>query len=712
MKLIIVESPTKSKTLGRFLGKEYNIAATRGHIRDLPRKSLGISVEKDFDPRYTVVPGRKKTIKELKDLKKKAKDIYLGMDPDREGEAIAWHVSKVLDLKNPKRIVFHEITDSAIKKALQNPEKINGQLVDAQQARRILDRIVGYKLSPFLWRKVVRGLSAGRVQSVVVRLVVERERERKNFVPQEYWSIKALLKKHSAPPQNHQQETEKKDFEAILIKTGKKTVSKMGIKNKTQADNIIKDIQGAKYKVADIKRKEQKKNPYPPFKTSTLQQEAWKKFRFPAKFTMGLAQNLYERGLITYHRSDSLNLSQQSLLQAKQFIINKYGENYWSGSLKRYKTKSKTAQEAHEAVRPTYPEKTPVLLSKTIKENNKIGRARFKLYDLIWRRFMASQMAPAVFNSVRADINALPKEKKSFPSGLKSYLFRTTGRTMKFDGFLKVYSIKIEENELPSLEKKELLTMVKLIPSQHFTQPPARYTEAGLIKTLEKNGIGRPSTYAPIISTVQERNYIKKNEKRRFCPTEIGTIVNDLLVEHFPKIVDVNFTAQMEEDLDKIAGGKKQWVKVIKDFYGPFQEKLNKKEKEVPHKKETYEKTKKKCPQCGASLLIKLGKYGKFYACSNFPKCKYTEPLEKNVLGIKCPKCKKGELLEKRTKRGKIFYGCSNWPDCDFALWNKPIKKTCPKCGSLLTKTKRGTIKCSNQECKHIEKQKNSAKMK
>jgi len=438
-------------------------------------------------------------------------------------------------------------------------------------------------------------------------------------------------------------------------------------------------LDDAEYKVLNIEKKEIKRNPLPPFTTSTLQQDAWQKFRFPARFTMQIAQQLYETGLITYHRTDSLNLSDLSLFAAKKFIAKNYGENYWAGYLRRYKTKSKGAQEAHEAIRPAYPDKTP--------ESLKLEQNQFKLYNLIWRRFVACQMNQAVFDSTTIDISA------------KSYVFRATGQVLKFDGFLKVYPIKFEENKLPPLEINEILELIKLTPSQHFTEPPPRYNEASLIKALEENGIGRPSTYAPILSTIQERNYIEKDEQKRFRPTEIGIVVNNLLVNHFPEIVDIKFTAKMEEDLDKIAEGEKKWVPIIKEFYTPFEENLQKKYEEVSKKDITEKPTEKICPKCGAPLLIRLGKYGKFYACSKFPKCKYTESLKENNLGIKCPKCKKGGIVEKRTKKRKIFYGCTNWPKCDFALWDKPTGEKCPKCGSLLIQTKKGQIKCSKKEC-------------
>ncbi len=676
MQLVIVESPTKSKTISKFLGPSYEVLSSYGHMRDLPKSEIGIDIENDFKPKYIVIPKARKNLAELKKVTQKAESVILATDEDREGEAIAYHLAFLLGLNGEKkyqRIVFHEITKGAIAEALKNPRKIDANLVDAQQARRVLDRIVGYKLSPFLWKKVARGLSAGRVQSVAVRLVVEREREIENFVAEEYWTITALLRKL------------KKEFEAILIEKDGEIISKLGIKTKKEADGIVKDLQGAEYKVESVEKKELKRNPLPPFTTSTMQQESWKRLRFPAKLTMRIAQNLYERGFITYHRTDSLNLSDIALFSAKKFISNQYGKNYWAGFLRKYRTKTKGAQEAHEAIRPAYPDKTP--------ESLKLEQNQFKLYDLIWRRFIACQMAEARFDTVSINIQA------------KKYVFRATGQSLKFDGFLKVYPMKFEEKELPALKKDELLEFVELTPFQHFTQPRARYNEASLIKALEENGIGRPSTYAPILSTVQERNYIEKNTERRFRPTEIGTVVNDILVLHFPKIVDVNFTAEMEKELDEIDEGQKKWVNVVKNFYAPFEKNLKQKYKDVSKKDITEKPTEKNCPKCGAPLLIRLGRYGKFYACSQFPKCRYTESLEENNLGIKCPKCKKGKVVEKRTRKHKIFYGCNRYPECDFALWDKPTGEFCPKCKSLLVTTKRGQIKCPNKECDYkVEK--------
>ncbi len=680
MQLIIVESPTKAKTIEKFLGKEYKVLSSYGHVRDLPTDEFGIDVKNDFEPTYIIMSKAKKIIKLLKDSVKKSDATILATDEDREGEAISYHLTKALNLKNSKRIVFHEITKPAIEEALKNPRDIDINLVDSQQARRILDRIVGYKLSPFLWKKLTRGLSAGRVQSVAVRLVVEREREIQNFKPEEYWTITALLKKLS------DKETQ---FEAILIKKDEKVIPKLGIKTKKEADKIVKDLKGVEYKVANIEKKETKRNPLPPFTTSTLQQEAWQRFRFPAKLTMSIAQNLYERGFITYHRTDSLNLSDLSLFAAKKFIIKKYGENYWAGFLRKYKTKSKGAQEAHEAIRPAYPNKEPSFLTKTSKNNNKLDQNQIKLYDLIWRRFIACQMAEAHFDSTTINVSA------------KEYIFRATGQILKFDGFLKIYPINFKENELPILEKEEILKLIKLISSQHFTEPPPRFNEATLIKALEEYGIGRPSTYAPILATIQERNYVGKDENKKFQPTEIGFLVNDILVEHFPKIVDVGFTAEMEKELDEIAQGKEKWVSVVKEFYTPFAENLKIKNKEVLKKELSEEKITETCPECNSPLVMRISRYGKFYACSKFPKCRYKKDIPK-LLGIKCPKCKSGDIIERITKRRKIFYGCSNYPKCNFALWDKPTGEICPKCGSLIVKTKWGKIKCSNTECLKI----------
>ena len=626
MKLIIVESPTKSRTLQNFLGKEYDVQSSFGHVRDLPKGRLGIDVEHDFTPKYVIPTKARKVVTFLKKEAKKADSVILATDEDREGEAIAWHLAQVLDLgnskseiRNPKpvqRIVFHEITKEAIENALKNPRAIDENRVHAQQGRRILDRLVGYELSPFLWQKVARGLSAGRVQSVAVRLIADREKEIKAFIAQEYWSIEAVLKKIQDTKYKIQD-----TFTAFLSKKDGKTIGKLDIRSKEQADEILKNLEKAEYRVATIEQKQVKRNPFPPFTTSTLQQEASKKLHFPAKFTMSLAQQLYEMGLITYHRTDSLNLSEYSLGLAKEYIIKTYGNSYWPGSPRRFKTKSKGAQEAHEAIRPTLTE--PI--------SKKLTPPQIKLYDLVRARFLASQMSQAIFASTVIEIQAVPLRGISRRE-TKNYIFRASGQMLQFDGFLKVYPIKFEETELPILLKDETLDLKKLIPAQHFTEPPPRYTEASLIKTLEENEIGRPSTYASITSTIQERGYIEKDEQKRFYPTELGIRVNNMLVQHFPQIVDIQFTAGMEEKLDNIAKGKEQWVPMIKDFFEPFQKNLKKKYQEVQEEKVAPEATDKKCPTCNSPLVIRKGRFGKFYACSTYPACKFTESLEqKNV---------------------------------------------------------------------------------
>ena len=674
MDLIIVESPTKAKTLKNFLGAGYTVLSSYGHIRDLPKSDLGIDLENNFKIKYIIPIKAKKNVTLLKKEVAKSDYIYLATDPDREGEAISWHLMEALDLKkknNFKRITFHEITKNAIAESLKKPLEINQDLVDAQQARRALDRIVGYKLSPFLWKKVARNLSAGRVQSVAVRLIVQRENEIKNFQSEEYWSLGIVLKKQN----------ESAEFEAILSKIKNQSIPKPGIKTKKQIDDILKDLEGAEYKVFNLEKKETKRNPLPPFTTSTLQQEASKKLKFPAKMTMRVAQDLYEKGFITYHRTDSLNLSNQSLSQAKNFISKEFGAEYCLEFPRKFKTKNR-AQEAHEAIRPTNAENTPEKLS--------LEPRQAKLYKLIWSRFIASQMSQAVFDSLKAEIIAN-----------NDYLFQTNGSLLKFDGFLKVYQMKYEETELPDLTENEVLNLIKLKPEQHFTQPPARYTEAGLIKEMEANEIGRPSTYAPIISTIQDRNYVQKNEDRRFAPTEIGIMVDEILVNHFPEIVDIKFTAKMEKDLDKVAQGKESWTKVLEKFYNPFAKNLETKYAEVEKKKIEAELVEKTCPKCGKPLAIKFGRFGKFLACSGFPDCRHTEPLENKTIktGVICPKCEQGEIIGKKTKKGKIFYGCSKWPDCDFALWDKPTGEKCPKCNALMVE-KNKKIKCSNKNCK------------
>jgi DNA topoisomerase-1 len=631
MNLVIVESPTKAKTIEQFLGKDYAVESSFGHVRDLPEKKLGIDIEHNFEPEYVIIPKAKKRLEGLKEKADKSDKLILATDEDREGEAIAWHLIRALNLdelkiKNQKlkveRIVFHEITKDAIEEAFRKPRGIDINLVDAQQARRILDRLVGYKLSPLLWKKIARGLSAGRVQSVAVRLIVERQQEIDKFKPEEYWSIEA----------------EFKDFKAKLIKE---------IKTKKEADEIIKDLKGAEYKVVDIRKKEIKRYPLPPFTTSALQQEASHRLGFSAKQTMVIAQQLYETGFITYHRTDSLNLAEEFIKKVQKFVTNKFGKEYISDLPRRYKTKAKRAQEAHEAIRPAYPEKEPESIKTSLNKN------QYKLYKLIWGRAIASQMQPAALDSTSVDI------------GAGNYLFRATGATIKFDGFLKAYPIKISEIIMPPLQKNEILKLLNLAAIQHFTKPPAPFSEATLVKTLEEYGIGRPSTYAPILSTIQERNYVKK-ENRYLYPTEMGIIVNNLLVKHFPEIVNIEFTARMEEDLDKISQGKQQWIPVIKNFYQPFNENLQKKYEEIDKKELTEEKTDKICEKCGKPMIIKIGRFGKFLACSGFPQCKNTLPLQKEeqLTNKICAKC--GAEMKIRTGRYGKFLGCSNYPKCDY----------------------------------------------
>lgn len=651
MQLVIVESPTKAKTISRFLGGDFLVKSSYGHIRDLPKTELGIDTENDFEPKYVIPTKARKVVSELKKDAKKSDSIILATDEDREGESISWHLVKALGIeknKDIKRIVFHEITKSAIESALKKPRKIDQNLVDAQQARRILDRLVGYKLSPFLWKKVARGLSAGRVQSVAVRLIVEREREIEKFKPEEYWSITANL------------DSKNKIFPATLIAIDGKSLEKLDIKNKESADSIVEDLDGADYTVKSVDKNEMARSPMSPFTTSTLQQDSARKLRFSAKQTMMIAQQLYEGieigdqgsvGLITYMRTDSVNLSEESLAKVKDYIIKEYGEKYLEQ--RRFKTKSKSAQEAHEAIRPTEPSLTPDSIEKYLTPQ------QFRLYNLIWRRFVASQMQKAIFDSTAIDIEA------------KKYLFRANGSVMKFDGFLKIYPTKFEENELPVVESGEKLELKELLPEQHFTKPPARYNEASLIKTLEKEGIGRPSTYAPIISTIQTRNYVNKDRSRYFHPTEIGVMVNDLLVEHFPEVVDVKFTSKMENELDDVADGKNGWVPIIREFYEPFAEHLKIKYEEVSKEKVTQqEETDLICEKCGSKMIIKMGRYGKFTACSNFPTCKNI--LKKDSLnggaepektGEKCDKCEEGEMVIRTGRFGK-FIACSRYPKC------------------------------------------------
>jgi len=667
MNLVIVESPAKGRTIEKYLGKDYKVLASFGHVRDLPAKELGVDVEHNYIPKYVIPSKARKTINALKDAISKSDTVYMASDYDREGEAIAWHVIQATGLekqksndkgsKSVKRITFHEITEDAIKNAINNPREIDVNLVNSQQARRILDRLVGYKLSPFLWKKVYKGLSAGRVQSVAVRLIVDREKEIKAFMPQEYWDIKAKLKKQNSKLKNNV------EFIANLIEKNGKKIEKLEIKSEENAKDIISELENAKYRVDKIDEHDENRFAYPPFTTSTLQQESSKRLGYTAKKTMKLAQDLYEDGLITYMRTDSVNLASIAINSIRALIDKEFGAKYLPNLQKIYKTKSKGAQEAHEAIRPSYVDKKPDQISAETEEHR-------KLYDLIWRRAVACQMNPMILATTSVDVIArLNKDNKTQKPD--DYKFRANGSMIKFDGFGKVWPLKIEEKTLPQLNTNEILDLIDLLKEQHFTQPPARFTEASLIKALEDHGIGRPSTYAPIISTIQDRRYVYI-ENKAFYPNESAFIVTDLLTNNFPQIVDLNFTAKMENELDDVAEGKEDWVKMLDNFYKPFIKNLEEKEKTV-EKTITDEKTDKICPKCKKELVIKTGKFGKFLACTGFPNCRYTEQAKVDT-GIKCPECKKGDVLERRTRKGKIFWGCENYPKCKWATWEKPVK--------------------------------------
>ncbi|TSC69017.1 MAG: DNA topoisomerase I [Parcubacteria group bacterium Gr01-1014_66] len=673
--LVIVESPTKARTISRFLGSDFVVDSSFGHIRDLPTSQLGVDVEKNFEPKYVIPRKAAPRVKKLKEEARRAERVILATDEDREGEAIAWHLvggkKRTRARTKPKaviaRIVFHEITRNAIQEALKNPRDIDLNLVDAQQARRILDRLVGYKLSPFLWKKIYRGLSAGRVQSVAVRLIVEREREIQQFQKQEYWTVDAELE-----PQDIKN---KKDgqFRATLVKINDKALEKFAIPNEEAARDITAKLENVMWRVAHIEQRAVQKNPFPPYTTSTLQQDAFRRLGHSAKQTMMLAQQLYEGldlgerggvGLITYMRTDSLNLSEEALRGAHEFLKDHVGEKYTLPTPRRYKTKSKGAQEAHEAIRPTDPFRTPDVVAPYLEQR------QLELYELIWRRFIATQMPAAVFDANTIDVHAT-KENKS-----DMYTFRASGQILRFDGFLKVYPLKFTETGLPILQPDDPLSLLQLIPLQHFTEPPPRYTEASLVKALEKYGIGRPSTYAPTIATIQDRRYVERIERRQLSPTETGFLVNDLLVAHFPEIVDVQFTARIEEELDEIASGEKQWQPVIREFYEPFAAHLAVKYEEV-EKQHTDEMTEGKCEKCGKPMVIKHGRFGRFLACSGFPECKNTKAIKKEpeTIGMKCLKCGEGEIIKKFTKRKRLFFGCSRYPKCNFASWKDPRQK-------------------------------------
>ncbi|ADU96372.1 DNA topoisomerase I [Thermovibrio ammonificans HB-1] len=691
-KLIIVESPAKAKTIQKYLGKDFIVKASMGHVIDLPEKEFGVDIEKGFKPKYTTIKGKEKVLKEIKEAAKKSDEVYLATDPDREGEAISWHIANALKRvkkDNIYRIRFHEITKRAIQEAVKNPDTIDEKKVNAQQARRILDRIVGYTISPLLSRRFKRALSAGRVQSVALRLICDREEEIRKFVPKEYWTVEAKFAKGS------------EELPAKLWKVDGKRLEKFDIPNEKAAKELVERAKGAAFSVAKVERKERRRKPPAPFITSTLQQEASRRFGFPAKVTMQIAQELYEGidlgservGLITYMRTDSTRVSDEAVKEVREFIKEHFGQNYLPKTKRSYETKKpKSAQDAHEAIRPTSVFRTPESVKPYLTPE------QFKLYDLIWRRFVASQMKDAVFNTVSVDVEG---------GGLT---FRSTGSTLKEEGFLKVYPVEVEEKLLPELNKGEALELKEVKGVQHFTEPPPRYTEGTLVKALEEEGVGRPSTYATIISNIIQRGYVAK-EKQKLKPTELGEFINSLLKKLFPKIVDVKFTANVEEELDKIEEGQKEWKELLKEFYfGEFKELLDRAEKELKQIKgeeigrecprcgaplvkihgrygafiacsaypectykesikEEPQKLDRKCPECGGELVIKNGKFGRFIACSNYPECKHTEPL---TFG-KCPKCGEGEVVERRSKKGKRFYGCSRYPDCDFVS-SKPPK--------------------------------------
>ncbi|MDO9333765.1 MAG: type I DNA topoisomerase [Dehalococcoidales bacterium] len=681
--LVIVESPAKARTLGKILGDKYSLKASMGHIRDLPRSKLGVDIEHDFTPSYVVPRTKSKLVKELKEAGKKAKVIYLATDPDREGEAIAWHLATVINVaKIPfRRVVFHEITDEAVQQAFKHPRSVDSHLVDAQQARRILDRLVGYKLSPLLWQKVRRGLSAGRVQSVALRIIVDREREIEGFVPQEYWVIEAELQKKETPA-----------FRAQLV--GLIDGTKLEINTEQKANTLKERLERAKYTVDKIKTRKVVRQPAPPFITSTLQQEAWYKLRLSAGQTMAIAQELYEGlslgagesvGLITYMRTDSTHVARTAIAETRDFIQKKYGEDYLPAHARVFTRQVKGAQEAHEAIRPTHTSRTPDTVKKYLSTN------QFRLYQLIWNRMVASQMAPALYDSTTVDIEAKPGNSREV------YLFRTTSSLLKFPGFTILYQrdegkINDESRQsLPSLDKGDVLKLLQLLAEQRFTQPSPRYTEASLIRMLEERGIGRPSTYAPILANIQEREYVTKTSGV-FKPTELGMLVTDLLKQHFPDIVDIEFTARMEDDLDEIADQKKQWVDVVRNFYTPFEKALQNAKEGIERVKIADELTTEVCDKCGKPLAIKIGRFGKFLACTGYPECKFTKRYQIRT-GVKCPDCG-SELIQRLNKKGKKFYGCSNYPNCTFAASARPLPQPCPKCGGLLTEYRENRARC------------------
>ena len=681
--LVIVESPAKAKTIEKFLGKShYTVKASVGHVRDLPKSQLGVDIENNFEPKYINIRGKGDVIKELKKEAKKAKKVYLATDPDREGEAISWHLSYILNIDEDEkcRIEFNEITKGAIKNAIKNPRNIDLNLVDAQQARRVLDRLLGYQISPILWQKVRKGLSAGRVQSVTTKLICEREEEIKSFIPKEYWTIELVVLN--------------KDGEEFTLKFYGEDGKKIDLENEAQVNKILDIINNAELTVSKIESKSRRKSAPKPFTTSVLQQDAANKLNFTTKKTMMVAQELYEGidvkgegtvGLISYIRTDSKRISEEAREKAKDYIVDSIGQNYYKDHTKDSKgKKEKKVQDAHEAIRPTSVERTP----DSIKDS--LSKDQYKLYNLIWRRFVASQMEDSIFDVLNVECN------------IENLVFKATGSKLKFDGYTKIYNFTDREDKiLPSLSEGESLKIQKQDPQQHFTSPPPRYTEASLVKTLEELGIGRPSTYAPTITTILNREYVEK-EGTSLLPTELGIIVTKILDENFHKFMEVDFTADMESQLDQIEEGNAEWKHVVEEFYSPLEEAI-KTALENIEKVNMDEETDEICELCGSNMVIKYGRFGKFMACKNYPECKNTKPIV-NKIGVKCPKCKEGDIIMRKSKKKKVFYGCSNYPECDFVAWNKPVEEPCEECGSYMYEkySKSGTkIVCSNKDCKH-----------
>lgn len=683
--LVIVESPAKAKTIEKFLGKShYTVKASVGHVRDLPKSKLGVDIENNFEPQYINIRGKGDVIKELKKEAKKAKKVYLATDPDREGEAISWHLAHILNLEETDncRIEFHEITKDAIKKAIKNPRNIDLSLVDAQQARRVLDRLLGYQISPILWQKVRKGLSAGRVQSVTTKLICDREKEIKAFIPVEYWTIDL-----DAKTSNN---------EDISLKFYGKNNKKIDIENESKVNEILSNIEGKNLEVVSIESKTRKKSAPKPFTTSMLQQEAANKLSFTTKKTMIIAQELYEGidiegegtvGLISYIRTDSKRISDEAREKSKIYIIDNLGENYYKNNTNKNENKEgKKVQDAHEAIRPTSIDRTP----DSIKDS--LSKDQYKLYNLIWKRLVASQMEDSIFDILNVECN------------IGDYTFKATGSKLKFDGYTKIYNFTDREDKiLPNISEGDILKIDNISKNQHFTQPPARFTEASLVKTLEELGIGRPSTYAPTITTILNREYVEK-KGTSLCPTELGIIVTDILENNFTKFMDIDFTAQMENQLDEIEEGHIRWKSVVSKSYEPLKEAIEI-AKENIEKVNMDEETDEICENCGENMVIKYGRFGKFMACKNYPECKTTKPLI-NKIGVTCPKCSKGDIILRKSKRGKMFYGCSNYPECDFVSWSKPTGDICDKCGSYMiekiTKTETKII-CSDKECNKIK---------